>query len=180
MAEASDLNRIRSDTRALAVRLVTDFTAAGAMIATAESCTGGLIAATITNVAGASGVFDRGFVTYTNEAKMEMLGVESGSLERHGAVSPVVAEEMARGARTRSRASYAVSVTGIAGPGGGSEKKPVGLVYMGLAGADGSARAVELRWNPAFDRDTIRALTVHAALEALLDMLTSAQAEGEA
>lgn len=101
-------------------------------IATAESCTGGLVAAAITDVPGSSAIFDRGFVTYTNAAKVEMLGVAVTTLDRHGAVSEEVAAEMAEGARTRTGAQIAVSITGIAGP-GGSEHKPEGRVCFGLA-----------------------------------------------
>lgn len=105
----------------------------GEMVATAESCTGGLIAAALTHIAGSSDVVDRGFVTYSNAAKTELLGVDPALITSHGAVSAVVAEAMAAGALTRSRAAMAVSVTGIAGPDGGSEEKPVGLVWFGLA-----------------------------------------------
>ena len=103
------------------------------MLATAESCTGGLIAATLTAIAGSSDVVDRGFVTYSNEAKMELLGVPSALLAEHGAVSEPVARAMAEGALARSRADIAIAVTGVAGPGGGSADKPVGLVWFGLA-----------------------------------------------
>lgn len=104
-----------------------------AMIATAESCTGGLIAASLTEIAGSSDVVDRGFVTYSNAAKTDMLGVRPETLANHGAVSEETAAEMASGALARSQASVAVSVTGIAGPGGGSPDKPVGRVCFGLA-----------------------------------------------
>jgi len=110
--------------------------AKGLWIATAESCTGGLVAAAITDVPGSSAIFDRGFVTYTNAAKVEMLGVAVTTLDRHGAVSEEVAAEMAEGARTRSGAQIAVSITGIAGP-GGSEHKPEGRVCFGLATEQG-------------------------------------------
>ena len=110
--------------------------AKGLWIATAESCTGGLVAAAITDVPGSSAIFDRGFVTYTNAAKVEMLGVAVTTLDRHGAVSEEVAAEMAQGARTRSGAQIAVSITGIAGP-GGSEHKPEGRVCFGLATEQG-------------------------------------------
>jgi nicotinamide-nucleotide amidase len=110
--------------------------AKGLWIATAESCTGGLVAAAITDVQGSSAIFDRGFVTYTNAAKVEMLGVAVTTLDRHGAVSEEVAAEMAEGARTRSGAQIAVSITGIAGP-GGSEHKPEGRVCFGLATEQG-------------------------------------------
>lgn len=102
-------------------------------LATAESCTGGLIAATLTAIAGSSDVVDRGFVTYTNAAKTEMLGVPPELIARVGAVSEAVAARMAEGALARSEADLAVSVTGVAGPGGGSAKKPVGLVWFGIA-----------------------------------------------
>jgi nicotinamide-nucleotide amidase len=106
---------------------------AGVKIATAESCTGGLIAAALTAVAGSSDVVERGFVTYSNEAKTEQLGVAAALIERHGAVSEAAALAMAEGALARSRADIAVSVTGIAGPGGATATKPVGLVHLGCA-----------------------------------------------
>jgi nicotinamide-nucleotide amidase len=108
------------------------------MLATAESCTGGLIAATLTAIAGSSDVVERGFVTYSNEAKMELLGVTAASLAMAGAVSEEVARAMADGAITRSRADIALSVTGIAGPGGATETKPVGLVFIGAARRGGT------------------------------------------
>lgn len=107
--------------------------AANAMIATAESCTGGMIAAALTAIAGSSAVVERGFVTYTNEAKSEMLGVPASLIEAHGAVSEPVARAMAEGALLHSRADIAASVTGIAGPGGGTATKPVGLVHLAVA-----------------------------------------------
>ncbi len=107
--------------------------AKGIMIATAESCTGGLIAGALTEVPGSSTVFERGFVTYSNEAKTELVGVPADLIARHGAVSGEVARAMAHGAITHSRAQLAVAVTGVAGPGGGSAQKPVGLVWFGLA-----------------------------------------------
>ena len=109
----------------------------GDLIATAESCTGGLVAATLTAVPGSSDVFERGFVTYSNAAKSEMLGVPFWLIERHGSVSEDVARAMAGGALTHSRASVAVAVTGIAGPDGGTPEKPVGLVYFAAGRADG-------------------------------------------
>lgn len=105
----------------------------GIMLATAESCTGGLIVGSLTDIAGSSSVVDRGFVTYSNEAKMQMVGVAADTLQRHGAVSSETAAEMAAGALARSRAGIALAVTGVAGPGGGSAEKPVGLVWFGLA-----------------------------------------------
>jgi nicotinamide-nucleotide amidase len=105
----------------------------GIMLATAESCTGGLIAAALTAIAGSSDVVDRGFVTYSNQAKHQMIGVPMALIEAHGAVSEEVAGAMAEGALARSQAAIAISVTGVAGPGGGSVEKPVGLVCFGLA-----------------------------------------------
>ena len=137
----------------------------GWMIATAESCTGGLIAATLTEVAGSSDVVDRGFVTYSNEAKAEMLGVDPATIAAHGAVSAPVAAAMAQGALERSRAAVAVSVTGIAGPGGGSTAKPVGLVWFGLA-RTGSPARTQSRVFPG-DRTAVRAATVGHALSLL-------------
>ena len=106
---------------------------AGLRLATAESCTGGLVAGLLTEVAGSSDVVERGFVTYSNEAKMEMLGISQETLTAHGAVSRETAEEMALGALTHSRAHVAVSITGIAGPGGATATKPVGLVHLAAA-----------------------------------------------
>jgi len=128
------------------------------MLATAESCTGGLIAAALTAIAGSSDVVDRGFVTYSNEAKNQMLGVPMATIAAVGAVSQEVAGLMAAGALERSRAGIAVSVTGVAGPGGGSAAKPVGLVWFGLA-RRGAAVRTESRVFPG-DRAAIRAATV--------------------
>ena len=108
------------------------------VVATAESCTGGMIAATITDIAGSSDVFDRGFVTYSNQSKIEMLGVLHETLEKHGAVSEETCAEMLQGALKNSDANIAVATTGIAGPGGGSEEKPIGLVYIGISGRFGA------------------------------------------
>ncbi len=132
--------------------------------ATAESCTGGLIVALLTDIPGSSSMVDRGFVTYSNEAKMEMLGVKHTTLEAHGAVSGETAREMAVGALERSRAGVALSVTGIAGPDGGSDEKPVGLVWLGVAVA-GKPPIVEKRLFENRGRDYIRGQTVIAALE---------------
>ncbi|MEP3438407.1 MAG: CinA family protein [Hoeflea sp.] len=174
MTEADMLAEIRADSRLLAQEILETFSEIGAMVATAESCTGGLIAGAITDIAGSSVVFDRGFVTYTNQAKQDMLGVRASTLESFGAVSAQVATEMALGARRRSQAGFTVSVTGVAGPGGGTELKPVGLVWMGLSGPDDLTSAVELRWDPSWSRDMIRAATVRAALEALINRAKSA------
>ena len=167
MMDTELLAEIRADSRRLAREIVDTFKTAGAMVATAESCTGGLIAGAITDISGSSAVFDRGFVTYSNEAKEDMLGVRPATLDAFGAVSAQVATEMVLGARRRSRAGFAVSVTGVAGPGGGSADKPVGLVWMGLSGPGDLTSAMELRWDPSWSRDLIRAATVRAALEAL-------------
>jgi len=134
---------------------------AGVTLATAESCTGGLIAATLTAIAGSSDVVDRGFVTYSNEAKIEMLGVPADLIASVGAVSEPVASAMAAGAVGHSRATIAVSVTGVAGPGGGSPQKPVGLVCLGLA-RRGAATRTEHRVF-AGDRTAIRLATVARA-----------------
>jgi nicotinamide-nucleotide amidase len=115
-----------------AVDLITRLKDQNLMLTLAESCTGGLIAAAITDIAGSSRVFDRGFVTYSNAAKMEMLGVPDAIIETHGAVSTECAAAMAEGAINNSNANIALSVTGIAGPSGGSESKPVGLVHFGF------------------------------------------------
>lgn len=140
------------------------------MIATAESCTGGLIAASITSLAGSSAVFERGFATYSNEAKNELLGVSQETLEQHGAVSEPTAAMMVTGALANSRADIAVSVTGVAGPGGGSAEKPVGLVYIGYGARD--AAPIVKRHIFDGDREAIRRETVLTALtyiDALID-----------
>ncbi len=139
---------------------------AGSKLATAESCTGGAIAAALTDIAGSSDVFERGFVVYSNEAKSELLGVPAALIARHGAVSEEVAAAMAEGALAHSRADSVVSVTGIAGPGGGTPAKPVGLVYIGCA-RRGGRPAVE-RHVFAGDRAAVRRATVKRALELLL------------
>lgn len=138
---------------------------AGVMIATAESCTGGLIGATLTEIPGSSTVVDRGFITYSNAAKQQMLGVSPDTLSQFGAVSAEVAREMALGALARSDASVAVSVTGIAGP-GGSEHKPEGRVCFGLAHRGGvSTETIEFG---AIGRQNVRLGTVDHALGMLL------------
>jgi len=139
---------------------------AGLTIATAESCTGGLISGAITEVAGSSDIFDRGFVTYSNEAKQQMLGVRAETLAEHGAVSEAVAAEMAVGALIGSDADLAVSVTGIAGP-GGSEHKPEGRVCFGLARRGGEVQVETVEFG-AIGRGAVRAATVDHALEMLI------------
>lgn len=139
--------------------------AAGVKIATAESCTGGLLSGALTAVPGASDVFDRGFVTYSNAAKTEMLDVSQATLDAHGAVSEAVARDMARGAIDRSGADLAVSVTGIAGP-GGSEHKPEGRVCFGIATRAGKAHAITVEFG-ARGREQVRAASVARALQLL-------------
>jgi nicotinamide-nucleotide amidase len=142
---------------------------AGFRLATAESCTGGLIAAALTAIAGSSDVVDRGFITYSNEAKNELLGVPMGLINAVGAVSGPVAQKMAEGALSRSRAHIAVAVTGVAGPGGGSAEKPVGLVWFGLA-QRGHDLHGESHIFPG-DRAAIREATVARAFELIRSRL---------
>jgi len=139
-------------------------------IATAESCTGGLIAALFTEIAGSSDVFERGFVTYSDQAKSDLLGVPADMISRHGAVSPQVAVAMAKGALAHSPAQIAVAVTGIAGPGGGTAQKPVGLVYIAIARLDRDTQVHEMRFAEK-ERSGIRFATVAAALNFLDDLL---------
>ncbi|HKQ44040.1 MAG TPA: CinA family protein [Rhizomicrobium sp.] len=138
----------------------------GVRIATAESCTGGLIAALLTEIAGASDVFGRGFVTYSNQAKQDLLGVPAATLRQHGAVSEPVARIMAEGAIRNSTAQLSVAVTGIAGPGGGTDAKPVGLVHIAVARAGQPTLHRELRFGD-IGRSAIRLASVAAALEML-------------
>ena len=142
----------------------------GLVLATAESCTGGLIAGLLTSVPGASAAFDRGFVTYSNEAKIDMLGVQGELIALHGAVSEDVARAMALGALVHSDADMAIAVTGIAGPDGGSPEKPVGLVHLAVARVDGPTLHLERRYG-ARDRQTIRLETVRDAIGLALDTL---------
>lgn len=145
---------------------------AGVMIATAESCTGGMVSAALTDVPGSSAVVERGFVTYTNAAKQEMLGVSPATLEAHGAVSEEVAREMADGALARSGAQLAVSITGIAGP-GGSEFKPEGRVCFGLAAKGHPTRTETIEFG-APGRDRVRSAARDHALALLASALPSA------
>ena len=158
--------------RARAARVLKIFRARGLMIATAESCTGGLVVGTLTEIAGSSDVVDCGFVTYADEAKRTMLGVPAATLKRHGAVSAETAAAMAHGALKNSRANVAVAVTGIAGPGGGSKEKPVGLVYFAAACRDGRRQARERRYGK-IGRSRVRERSVAEAL-ALLELLAKA------
>jgi PncC family amidohydrolase len=137
-------------------------------LAVAESCTGGCLAHRVTNVPGASKVFLGGVVAYRNAVKQKFLGVRAATLARHGAVSAAVAREMAEGVRKRFGADFAVAVTGIAGPGGGTKTKPVGTVFIALAGAFGTV--VERKFNP-FGREPFKRVTAEQALTLLLESL---------
>ncbi len=139
------------------------------LCATAESCTGGLVGGTITEIAGSSGWFDRGFVTYSNEAKMEALGVAEATLAQFGAVSEPTARAMAEGALARSRAGLAVAITGVAGPGGATPGKPVGMVCFAWARTARPTEAITRHF--AGDRRAVREASVVAALEGLLQAL---------
>ncbi len=142
---------------------------AGHLIVTAESCTGGLIAGCLTEVPGSSDVVERGYVCYSNAAKTGQLGVEAALIDRHGAVSTEVAAAMADGALIRSSATLAVSVTGIAGPGGGTPDKPVGLVYLGTALKSGTTSVVRDVFEG--DRRTVRLATIEKAIDLMLQRL---------
>jgi nicotinamide-nucleotide amidase len=155
------------ETLTLVQAVLMAFRAKGWRVATAESCTGGLVAAALTAIADASDVVERGFVTYSNEAKIEMLAVPSETIAAHGAVSAETAAAMARGAVRRAPADIAVSVTGIAGPGGATPQKPVGLVFIGIARRDGACR-VERRVF-AGDRSEVRRAALFEALQMLQD-----------
>jgi nicotinamide-nucleotide amidase len=157
------------DIRDAAARLLAACRSRGLKVATAESCTGGLVAGALTEIAGSSDVFDRGFVTYSNAAKHEMLGVAALILERYGAVSRETAEAMAQGALALSNADLAVAVTGIAGPGGGSAAKPVGLVHFAAAARDGERVHREKRYGD-IGRSAVRKEAVAEAL-AMLELL---------
>lgn len=139
------------------------------MLATAESCTGGWVAQCLTAIAGSSAWFERGFVTYSNQAKMDMLGVLDDVLEKHGAVSEATARAMARGAVSHSRAQWSLSITGIAGPGGGTAAKPVGTVCFAWARRDGGCLATTRHFEG--DRDAVRRQAVAFALRGLLEQL---------
>lgn len=154
-------------------RLVERAVAEGLMVTTAESCTGGLVAALLTSIPGSSAVVDRGFVTYSNSAKVEMLAVDPALLDRVGAVSPEVALAMAEGAVAHSRADLAVSITGIAGPGGGSAAKPVGLVHFAAVRRAGPRIVHEARFGD-IGRDEVRLASAATALDLLERLLYSA------
>ncbi len=154
-----------------AVRLLDTCRRRGLTVATAESCTGGLVSGALTEIPGSSDVVDRGFVVYSDAAKEAMLGVPAGVLERHGAVSRETAEAMAAGALGHSRADLAVAITGIAGPGGGSAEKPVGLVHFAAAARDGRRIHREKRFGD-IGRSTVRVQSVAEAL-AMLEALAT-------
>lgn len=155
--------------RALAAEVLDVCRAAGLMAATAESCTGGMAAAALTDIPGSSAVVDRGFVTYSNEAKVEMLGVPMELIVAHGAVSEPVARAMADGALAHSRADITVAITGIAGPGGGTAEKPEGLVHFACARAGRDTHHVRMEFGD-LGRATVRARSTHLALSLILDM----------
>lgn len=158
---------MHDDLLSLAEQLGQQLQKAGQMLALAESCTGGWISQTITEIAGSSGWFDRGFVTYSNAAKIGMLGVCESTLQIHGAVSPQTACEMVEGALKNSNADIALAVTGIAGPGGGTAEKPVGLVFIAWQRRGQPCRCLEQHLEG--DRHRIRRQTVQKALQCLLD-----------
>lgn len=154
----------------LARRLGTVLQARGQWVSAAESCTGGGIASAITDIAGSSGWFGYGFVTYSNEAKQKLLGVKAETLQEHGAVSEATVREMAEGALLASGADWAVAVSGVAGPGGGTVDKPVGLVWFGLVGKDKVVHAFSRQFDG--DRAQVREATVGEALAALVAAAT--------
>jgi nicotinamide-nucleotide amidase len=156
--------------RKLAARLGRRLKARGAKLVTAESCTGGWVAQTVTSIAGSSDWFERGFVTYSNASKRELLGVRQPTLKKHGAVSEETAREMARGALARSKGTVALAVTGVAGPGGGSRDKPVGMVCFAWASSE-EVTAETKRFSG--DRESVRRQSVIYALEGLLKSLDS-------
>jgi nicotinamide-nucleotide amidase len=158
------MNLFPDDIISMAETIIRDFTAAGLMVSTAESCTGGLIAGALTEISGSSAVVDRGFVTYTNSAKIEMLGVQAETLLRFGAVSEETARQMVHGALFRSRAEIAVAVTGIAGPGGGSAEKPVGLVHLAAKSRAGAIIHRKMFYGD-IGRSEVRLATIRTALE---------------
>ena len=154
----------------LATQVLAKARAAGLKIATAESCTGGLVAAALTEIPGSSDVFERGLVAYTNEAKVQLLGVDESLIARHGAVSQEVAQAMAMGALAHAPAQISVAVTGIAGPSGGTPTKPVGLVHIAAARQNRTPLHRECRFGD-IRRDAVRMKSVEAALNQLLLVL---------
>lgn len=156
-----------NETLALAKKVNDRLIFAGHMMVTAESCTGGLIAGAITSVSGSSAMLYGGFVTYSNKAKTAMIDVPEALIDKHGAVSEPVAQAMAKGALRRAGVDLAISVTGIAGPGGGSDEKPIGLVHFGLATRERTIHREE-RFGD-LGRDMVRQATVRVALEMILE-----------
>ncbi len=152
--------------RSLAEQVISALTKDHLRLVVAESCTGGLVSGALTDVPGASEVLERGFVTYSNDAKVEVLGLMPELLNQYGAVSKQVAEEMAQGALAFSHADVAVSVTGVAGPGGGSEKKPVGLVFFGVATRQGALMHYKCQFSGG--REQVRMQAVAEALKLVL------------
>ncbi|WP_417229602.1 CinA family protein [Brevundimonas sp.] len=157
------------DIDTLAATVIRLAVARGLQVATAESCTGGLVAGALTGVAGSSAVLDRGFVTYSNAAKSDLVAVPASLIDTHGAVSEPVARAMAEGALARSAAAVSVAVTGVAGPGGGTADKPVGLVHFAAAGPDAVVH-VEHRFGDR-GREAVRLASVRVALNLLIDRL---------
>ena len=167
MADSESLHK-------LAVAVVEDLTTAGKAVATAESCTGGWVAKSITDIPGSSAVFGYGVVSYSNGAKESMLGVKNETLEAHGAVSESVVEEMARGALRLSGANIAVAVSGVAGPDGGTDDKPVGTVWFAWAVRNGSDALIDTSCEHfSGDRELVRELTVAHALQGVLERIES-------
>jgi nicotinamide-nucleotide amidase len=160
---------IGDDLRTAATRVLALCRAKGLTIATAESCTGGLVVGALTEIAGSSDVVDRGFITYSNAAKQSMLGVPAETIARHGAVSRETAEAMARGALAHSPADLSVATTGIAGPGGGSAEKPVGLVHFAAARRDGRLVHRVERFGE-IGREAVRLRSVAEALDMLAEL----------
>ena len=157
----------------LAAQLIATLRAQNCTLAVAESCTGGLVSAALTDIAGASEVFDRGFITYSNQAKTDLVSVPAYMIERHGAVSAEVAAAMAEGAIQNSSADFSAAITGIAGPGGGSDDKPVGLVFIGVC-QRGQPSGVKRYTFEDTGRAGIRAASVEASLQSLLETVTAA------
>ncbi len=157
------------DLRAAATAVLDVCRARGIKIVTAESCTGGLVAGALTDIAGSSDVVDRGFVTYSNQAKHEVLGVPAATIEKYGAVSRETAEAMARGALERAAVDLAIAITGIAGPGGGSPEKPLGMVCFAWAVKSGAVSAETRQFKG--DRESVRRKSVFAARQGVLKLL---------
>ena len=157
-------------TSKIIAQIAAQLTTQSKMLCTAESCTGGLIAKMLTDMAGSSDWFDRGFITYSNQAKMDMLGVQAATLQQHGAVSEAVVQEMALGAIKNSGAQFSIAVTGIAGPGGATQGKPIGTVWFGF-----SLEQKVIAQHKVFsgDREQVREQSARYALEAILQCLSS-------